>query len=146
MKIRVMNISDYKQVYQLWLSCSGIGLNNLDDSKEGIERFLNRNPETCFVAEIEQTIIGVIIAGNDGRRGYIYHTAVNPHDRHQGIANNLVNEVMGKLKALGINKAALVVFSKNTDGNAFWEKNGFTSREDLIYRNKPITEMIRIDT
>ena len=146
MKIRVMNITDYKQVYQLWLSCSGIGLNNLDDSKEGIERFLNRNPETCFVAEIEQTIIGVIIAGNDGRRGYIYHTAVNPNYRHQGIANKLVNEVMGKLKALGINKAALVVFSKNTDGNAFWEKNGFTSREDLIYRNKPITEMIRIDT
>ena len=146
MKIRVMNISDYKQVYQLWLSCSGIGLNNLDDSKEGIERFLNRNPETCFVAEIEQTIIGVIIAGNDGRRGYIYHTAVYPNYRHQGIANKLVNEVMGKLKALGINKAALVVFSKNTDGNAFWEKNGFTSREDLIYRNKPITEMIRIDT
>ena len=112
MKIRVMNISDYKQVYQLWLSCSGIGLNNLDDSKEGIERFLNRNPETCFVAEIEQTIIGVIIAGNDGRRGYIYHTAVNPNYRHQGIANKLVNEVMGKLKALGINKAALLYVSK----------------------------------
>jgi ribosomal protein S18 acetylase RimI-like enzyme len=146
MKIRVMNISDYKQVYQLWLSCVGMGLNNLDDSKEGIERFLNRNPETCFVAEIEQMIIGVIIAGNDGRRGYIYHTAVNPNYRHQGIATKLVNEVMGKLKALGIHKTALVVFSKNTDGNAFWEKNGFTSREDLIYRNKPITEMIRIDT
>ena len=67
-----MNISDYEQVYQLWLFCKGMGLNNLDDSKEGIERFLNRNPETCFVAESEQTIIGVIIAGNDGRRGYIY--------------------------------------------------------------------------
>lgn len=146
MKIRVMNISDYEQVYQLWLSCKGMGLNNLDDSKEGIERFLNRNPETCFVAESEQTIIGVIIAGNDGRRGYIYHTAVNPDYRHQGIATKLVNEAMRALKLLGINKTALVVFSKNADGNAFWEKNGFTSREDLIYRNKLITEMIRIDT
>ncbi|WP_370770502.1 GNAT family N-acetyltransferase [Ruminococcus callidus] len=146
MKIRVMNISDYEQVYQLWLSCKGMGLNNLDDSKEGIERFLNRNPETCFVAESEQTIIGVIIAGNDGRRGYIYHTAVNPDYRHQGIATKLVNEAMRALKLLGINKTALVVFSKNTDGNAFWEKNGFTSRENLIYRNKLITEMIRIDT
>lgn len=132
MKIRVMNISDYEQVYQLWLSCKGMGLNNLDDSKEGIERFLNRNPETCFVAESEQTIIGVIIAGNDGRRGYIYHTAVNPDYRHQGIATKLVNEAMRALKLLGINKTALVVFSKNTDGNAFWEKNGFTSREDLM--------------
>ena len=146
MKIRVMNISDYEQIYQLWLSCKGMGLNNLDDSKEGIERFLNRNPETCFVAESEQTIIGVIIAGNDGRRGYIYHTAVNPDYRHQGIATKLVNEAMRALKLLCINKTALVVFSKNTDGNAFWEKNGFTLREDLIYRNKLITEMIRIDT
>ena len=126
MKIRVMNLSDYEQVYQLWLSCSGMGLNNLDDSKEGIERFLKRNPETCFVAVIEQTIIGVIIAGNDGRRGYIYHTAVNPNYRHQGIATELVNEAIKALKTSGINKISLVVFSKNIDGNAFWEKNGFT--------------------
>ena len=141
-----MNISDYEQVYQLWISCAGMGLNNLDDSKEGIERFLNRNPETCFVAEKEQKIVGVIIAGNDGRRGYIYHTAVNPDDRNQGIATKLVNKAMEALKASGINKIALVVFSKNIGGHAFWEKIGFTSREDLIYRNKTITEMVRIDT
>ena len=146
MKIRVMNISDYEQVYQLWMSCSGMGLNNLDDSKEGIERFLNRNPETCFVAETEQKIIGVIIVGNDGRRGYIYHTAVDPNYRNQGIATKLVNEAMKTLKSLGINKVALVVFTKNSDGNVFWEKIGFTSREDLVYRNKAITEIIRIDT
>lgn len=141
-----MNISDYEQVYQLWMSCSGMGLNNLDDSKEGIERFLNRNPETCFVAETEQKIIGVIIVGNDGRRGYIYHTAVDPDYRNQGIATKLVNEAMKTLKSLDINKAALVVFTKNSDGNAFWEKIGFTSREDLVYRNKAITEIIKIDT
>ena len=68
MNVRLMTINDYEIVYELWLSCAGMGLNNLDDSKEGIERFLNRNPETCFVAETEQRIIGVIIAGNDGRR------------------------------------------------------------------------------
>lgn len=146
MNVRLMTINDYEKVYELWLSCAGMGLNNLDDSKEGIERFLNRNPETCFVAETEQRIIGVIIAGNDGRRGYIYHTAVEPDHRHQGIATELVNKAMEALKALGINKTALVVFSNNTDGNIFWEKNGFTSRQDLIYRNKTITEMIRIDT
>ena len=146
MNVRLMTINDYEIVYELWLSCAGMGLNNLDDSKEGIERFLNRNPETCFVAETEQRIIGVIIAGNDGRRGYIYHTAVEPDHRHQGIATELVNKAMEALKALGINKTALVVFSNNTDGNIFWEKNGFTSRQDLIYRNKTITEMIRKDT
>ena len=145
-KYRIMDISDYEQVYDLWLSCAGMGLNNLDDSKDGIKRFLDRNPDTCFVAQDEQKIVGVIIAGNDGRRGYIYHTAVDPEHRHQGIATRLVNEAMGALKALGINKTALVVFSKNTDGNAFWEKSGFTSRDDLVYRNKTITEMVRIDT
>ena len=146
MTIRIMTIDDYDGVYELWTSCAGVGLNNLDDSKEGIEKFLRRNPETCFVAETEQRIIGVIIAGNDGRRGYIYHTAVEPDHRHQGIATELVNKAMEALKALGINKTALVVFSNNTDGNIFWEKNGFTSRQDLIYRNKTITEMIRKDT
>lgn len=146
MKIRIMNISDYEQVYALWLSCVGMGLNNLDDSKEGIERYLKRNPETCFVAEEEQKIVGVILAGNDGRRGYIHHTAVSPDHRHRGIAAKLVDKAMDALKELGINKAALVVFSKNADGNAFWEKNGFTSREDLVYRNKTLTEMVRIDT
>lgn len=145
-KYRIMDISDYEQVYDLWLSCAGMGLNNLDDSKDGIQRFLNRNPDTCFVAQDEQKIVGVIIAGNDGRRGYIYHTAVAPECRHQGIATRLVNEAMSALKVLGINKTALVVFSKNTDGNAFWEKSGFTSRQDLVYRNKTITEMVRIDT
>lgn len=146
MNIRIMHISDYEQVYQLWLSCAGMGLNHLDDSKEGIERFLNRNPETCFVAETEQTIVGVMIAGNDGRRGYIYHIAVHPDYRHQGIATRLVDRVMEALKASGINKTALVVFAKNAEGNAFWEKNGFTVRDDLVYRNKTINEMIRIDT
>ena len=143
---RIMDISDYEQVYKLWLSCAGMGLNNLDDSKEGIQRFLNRNPDTYFVAQDDHKIVGVIIAGSDGRRGYIYHTAVDPEHRHQGIATRLVNKAMGALKSLGINKTALVVFSKNTAGNAFWEKSGFTSRQDLIYRNKTITEMVRIDT
>ena len=145
-KYRTMDISDYEQVYKLWLSCAGMGLNNLDDSKEGIQRFLSRNPDTCFVAQGEQKIVGVIIASNDGRRGYIYHTAVDPECRHQGIATRLVNEAMAALKKLGINKTALVVFSKNESGNAFWEKSGFTSRDDLVYRNKTITEMVRIDT
>lgn len=146
MKIRKMWISDYDKVYALWMSCAGMGLNNLDDSKEGIERFLKRNPDTCFVAEIEEKIVGVIIVGNDGRRGYIYHTAVNPQYRKQGIARQLVDSAMQELKQCGINKVALVVFDRNENGNAFWEKLGFTVREDLIYRNKNIHDLIRIDT
>lgn len=136
MIIRLMNLSDYEQVYQLWLSCAGMGLNNLDDSREGIERFLKRNPETCFVAEKDEKIIGVIIAGNDGRRGYIYHTAVNPDYRKQGIGKKLVANTMRALEKEGITKVLLVVFKDNDIGNGFWEHIGFTERNDLIYRNK----------
>lgn len=146
MNIRIMTIADYDKVYALWLSCKGMGLNNLDDSREGIERFLKRNPDTCFVAEDNGNTVGVIIAGNDGRRGYIYHTAVNPEYRRKGIAKALVSTALKALHDLGINKAALVVFNRNADGNAFWESIGFTSRDDLFYRNKALTEIIRIDT
>ncbi len=146
MTVRTMTIADYDKVYALWLSCRGMGLNNLDDSREGIERFLKRNPETCFVAEDGGRLVGVIIAGNDGRRGYIYHTAVNPGFRRKGIAKALVNAALEALHDLGINKTALVVFDRNSDGNAFWESMGFTAREDLVYRNKALTEIIRIDT
>ena len=141
-----MTIEDYEKVYQLWLSCSGMGLNNLDDSKDGIAKYLDRNPDTCFVAEKSDEIIGVIISGHDGRRGFIYHTAVNPEYRNQGIAKMLVEAAMDALKANGINKVALVVFDRNEVGNAFWEKVGFSVREDLVYRNKTISELIRIDT
>ena len=92
------------------------------------------------------SILGVIMAGNDGRRGYIYHTAVDPQYRNQGIATLLVKNVLSALERQGINKVAMVVFEKNTNGNAFWERLGFTKRDDLIYRNKTITEMVHIDT
>lgn len=141
-----MNISDYEKVYAIWISCKGMGLNNLDDSREGIERFLLRNPETCFVAEADEAVVGVIMAGHDGRRGYIYHTAVLPEYRNRGIAAKLVENAMSAMKNAGINKVALVVFDRNEGGNAFWEKMGFAVREDLVYRNKSITEMTRIDT
>ena len=145
MNIRKMTIADYDKVYALWLSCKGMGLNDLDDSRGGIERFLERNPDTCFVAE-DGEIVGVIMTGNDGRRGYIYHTAVSPGHRRKGIAKALVDTALNALRELGINKTALVVFERNADGNAFWESMGFTSRGDLVYRNKALTEMTRIDT
>lgn len=146
MEIRKMDNNDYDAVYQLWLSCPGMGLNNLDDSREGISKFLLRNPDTCFVAEENEQILGVILAGSDGRRGYIYHTAVHPDYRRRGIAGSLVETELKALEQIGIHKTALVVFERNDVGNRFWEKMGFTVREDLVYRNKTLTEMIRIDT
>lgn len=139
-------MEDYREVYDLWLSCKGMGLNDVDDTETGVSRFLERNPDTCFVAHREGKLIGVIMAGSDGRRGYIYHTAVHPSCRKQGVGSALVKRVLEALRQLGISKAALVVFARNQEGNLFWEKQGFTVREDLIYRNKSLVEMTRIDT
>ena len=146
MNIRVMTIEDYAKVYELWLSCKGMGLNNVDDSEEGIRKYLERNPHTCFVAEEESKILGVIIAGHDGRRGYIYHTAVHPDHRRIKVGEKLVEAAMSALKEEGINKVALVVFERNELGNEFWEAMGFTERTDLVYRNKALAELIRMDT
>ena len=117
-----MTIDDYDAVCACCMSCTGMGLNTIDDSRDGIAKYLARNPTTCFVDERDGRITGVIIAGHDGRRGYIYHT-------DEGIA-----------------KVALVVFARNADGNAFWQRLGFTSRDDLTYRNKALAELTRIDT
>ena len=146
MQIRKMTIADYDGVYSLWINTQGMGLNTADDSKGGIEKFLLRNHDTCFVAEKDSEIIGVILSGHDGRRGYIYHLAVKMSERKQGIGNALLESAMKALENAGINKAALVVFEKNKIGNEFWENQGFTTRGDLVYRNKSITEFERILT
>ncbi len=146
MNIRIMKISDYEQVYNMWLSCVGMGFNNVDDSKEGIEKFLKRNPTSCFVAIEDNIVVGAVITGNDGRRGYIYHLAVNPKYRNKGFGTALVNDAMKALEDLGINKVALLTFKRNKVANAFWEKQGFTTRDDINYRNKQIKELVRIDT
>lgn len=107
---------------------------------------MQRNPQTCLVAVENQMIIGAILVGLDGRRAYIYHTAVHPNCRRRGIARQLVETVLTVLNDLKIHKVALVVFKRNKEGNQFWKKLGFSVREDLIYRNQARTEMARIDT
>ena len=69
-KYRTMTIKDYEEAYALWLKC-GNGLNDKDDSKEGIAKYLKRNPSTSFVATCDETVVGVILCGHDGRRGII---------------------------------------------------------------------------
>ncbi|WP_411681968.1 GNAT family N-acetyltransferase [Clostridium thailandense] len=140
MKIRLMSIKDYDCVHQLWTNTEGMGMRSLDDSFEGIDKFLKRNPTTNFVAQMENKIIGVILCGHDGRRGYIYHAAVSTDYRGRGIGRALVNAVIDALKKEEINKVALVVFSLNNLGNKFWQALGFNKRNDLVYRNLSINE------
>jgi len=146
MTIRPMIPADYDAVYALWMSCKNMGFNNLDDSRAGIGRFLERNPATSFVAFDGERLAGVILAGHDGRRGYIYHMAVAEDFRRRGVATALLDRCLEALRAEGINKVALLVFRYNDAGNAFWEKQGFTERTDVAYRNRELVELIRIDT
>lgn len=88
MIIRIMKIEDYEKIYDLWIHTEGMGLNTTDDSKEGIEKYLLRNPNTCFVVKDNGTLIGVIMSGHDGRRGFIHHTTVRKEYRGQGIGKN----------------------------------------------------------
>ena len=138
MTIRNMTPRDYPSLYDLWLRTEGMGLNPRDDSRDGIERYLRRNPSTCFVAEESGQIVGGILAGHDGRRGFLYHTAVAKDFRKQGIGRQLVERALCALESEGIHKVALVAFTKNQTGNAFWEKLGFSARGDLVYRNRTI--------
>ena len=144
--IRTMHIEDYDAVYELWSNISGMGLNDVDDSFDGISRYLRRNPDTSFVALDGEKFVGVVMAGHDGRRGFVNHTAVLPDYRKQGIAKRLVDSAMDALDKEGIKKVALVVFKHNEIGNCFCENIGFTDRDDLVYRNKNIHVLDRIDT
>ncbi|HOO49490.1 MAG: GNAT family N-acetyltransferase [Saccharofermentanaceae bacterium] len=145
-EIREMTIADYDEVYAMWLACPGLGLNSVDDSFKGIEVYLKRNPTTCFVAICDGKIVGAILSGHDGRRGIISHTAVIPDYQGKGIGSMLVNRAVKAIENCGIRKILLVAFKHNTQGNAFWEKMGFTAREDLVYRNLSLTDATRIDT
>ncbi len=145
MTIRTMKIEDFEKIYDLWIHTEGMGLNTIDDSRDGIAKYLLRNPNTCFVAEDNEKLIGVIMSGHDGRRGFIYHTTVRKEYREQGIGKKLVDSALKALEAEGIHKVALVAFEKNVSGNAFWEKAGFSVRNDLVYRNKNIHQLQRIN-
>lgn len=136
MNIRLMTMDDYSSGRQLWTSTPGMGQNGFDDSLQGIQRYLRRNPDSCFVAEEGGRLLGTILAGQDGRRGFIYHLAVAEHARRQGIGSSLARAAQAALKAQGIRKVALVVFADNQAGNLFWESQGFTLRTDLSYRNR----------
>jgi len=136
--IRLLTIEDYDAVFELWKRTKGMGLRSLDDSYDGIKKFIQRNPETNFICEKNNKIVAVILCGHDGRRAYIYHAVVDNDFRKQGIGKLLVDKVVDSLKNIGIHKVALVVFEDNIVGNGFWKSIGFNRRNDLIYRDLSI--------
>ncbi|NLL78889.1 MAG: GNAT family N-acetyltransferase [Clostridiales bacterium] len=131
--IRKMTIEDYEQVYMLWKTIKGFAMRSIDDSREGVERFLKRNPDTSVVAVEDGRVVGAILCGHDGRRGCMYHVCVDPQYRMRGIGKSMVVFAMNALKAEGISKISLIAFTENDIGNAFWRCIGWTKREDLNY-------------
>ncbi len=138
--IRGMTIEDYEGVYSLWTKIRGFSMKSVDDSKEGVERFLRRNPSTSVVALDGQQIIGAILCGHDGRRGCLYHVCVDPEYRRQGIGTRMVVFTMNALKEEQVSKVSLIAFVNNDGGNAFWRKNGWTRREDLNFYDFVLNE------
>ena len=147
-RIKQVTTDDYDAIYELWQSTeqSRRALNPVDDSREGIDRYLKRNPNTCFAAVDGIKIIGVILSGHDGRRAIIHHLCVHPDYRRLSIAARLVSQAESALKKEGIQKIFCLVFKDNDGANAFWEQQGYSLRTNLNYRNKSLNEAIPTGT
>lgn len=138
--IREMTAADYDQVYCLWEQIRGFGIRTVDDSREGVTRFLKRNPTTSVVAVQNGRIIGSILCGHDGRRGSFYHVCVDPGYRKHGIGDRMAKAALKALQAEGISKVNLIAFKQNEAGNAFWQNLGWTLRTDINYYEMNLNE------
>ena len=135
--ISQFEIELYDEVLALWQRCEGVGLSDAD-SVANIQTYLDRNPGMSFVGVSGGRVIGAILAGHDGRRGYIHHLAVHPDCRRQGLAHQLVDRCLAVLVKAGIQKCHIFIFNNNTDGIAFWNSVGWTNRSDIRVISKTI--------
>lgn len=139
-QIREMKLEDYDEIYKLWMSIHGFGIRSIDDSKEGVARFLERNPSTSVVAVQDGRIVGTIMCGHDGRRGCFYHVCVHEDYRKRGIGKSMAVACMRALQKEQINKVSLIAFKSNEIGNRFWQGEGWTFRDDLNYYDFTLNE------
>lgn len=139
-----LSSSDYDELWKLWnqVEQTKRALNPVDDSREGITRYMERNPTSCFAATSGGKIVGAILTGHDGRRAIIHHLCVHPNFQRMGIARSLVAKAEEALKNEGITKAFGLVFKDNDKANAFWEKMGYSLRTNLNYRNKSLNAAV----
>ena len=126
MQIREMTIEDYDEVFSLWRSVEGMGLHGICDSEEGVGKYLRRNPGLSFVARDSDRLVGAVLCGHDGRRGYLHHLAVDREYRRKGIGTALNERVIAKLKDLGITRCHIFVLPDNIEAQRFWQRIGWT--------------------
>jgi ribosomal protein S18 acetylase RimI-like enzyme len=139
MEIKEMSVKELEAVISLWQSSPGVGLDKDADTKERIGIYLQRNPGLSFAAFEKGKVIGAVLCGHDGRRGYLHHLTVAEAYRNKGIGTTLVDRVISKLHMLGIRKCNIFVFANNPAGQEFWKRNGWVERTDLKVMSKMIT-------
>jgi ribosomal protein S18 acetylase RimI-like enzyme len=133
--IRPMTIADYAAVRALWEACEGVSLNASDDEPV-IARYLQRNAGMSPVGIVDGAIVGALLCGHDGRRGYINHLAVAADHRRRGIATALLAHAFEALAREDILRCHILVFHANRSGQDFWRRHGWTSRDELLTMQK----------
>ena len=128
--IREMIIEDYPQAYELWRSIEGMKLETAD-SKDGVEKYLLRNPGMSYVAICNDRVIGTILCGEDGRRGYMQHLCVKKEFRGRGIGGDLIERSLSAFKNAGLHEVRIFIFKSNVLGNKYWDKKGWITRDDI---------------
>ena len=132
--IRRMQPEDYEQAYDLWTRTPGMHLHSLNNTYGGIALLLSKNPDSCFVAiDDDGAVIATALGATDGRKGYLYHVAVDEQWRGHGIGTARVGRIFDVFKALGIVKLGLLVVTDNAEGQEFWKKRGWNTRPDVVY-------------
>ena len=130
-----MTPADCDDVLALWRRTEGVGLNE-GDTREGITAYLARNPGLSQIAHCEERIVGAVLCGHDGRRGYLHHLAVEPAFRGRGLGSAIVETCLNRLASEGIEKCNLFVYADNEPGARFWIRNGWTERTELKVLSK----------
>jgi ribosomal protein S18 acetylase RimI-like enzyme len=127
----IMTMADYPEVHALWSGMPGIGLSSAD-SPEAISIYFQRNQGMSFIARLEGKVVGAVLCGHDGRRGYLQHLAVSPEFRNRGVGRALVEKCLEILGDLGIKRCHIFVYQDNETGLGFWEAAGWFRRDDLL--------------
>ncbi len=130
-QLRPMTPADFESALKLWQGTEGMGLNSAD-TPDQIRRFLERNPGLSTIAESGGNLVGTALCGHDGRRGFIYHLAVDRSSRAQGLGRRLVEQSLANLKEAGLTRCHIVVYAHNAAGQKFWEHLGFLPRQELL--------------
>jgi N-acetylglutamate synthase len=117
-------IGDYDAVLHLWNGVEGLEIAEGDD-REGIAQFLERNPGLSRVAVEGSAIVGVALCGNDGRRGHVYHLAVDPAYQGCGLGKRLLDECLDGLRSAGVKRVIIMVADDNQRGAEFWKRRGW---------------------